>query len=126
MHYQTSAVIVFGMVPQSSTDIDSNANFGFFVAFVIMASHSRFREFDDVARRFAAHDRLNMPRPCRHRCALFIGERMPLINANDTREGAAHMVQKLFDDRQINAEPGHAGRDGAPDIVQNPWRHGRP
>ena len=37
-------------------------------------------QLDDIRRRNAAHDRLDMPRPSRHRRALFVGEGMPLID----------------------------------------------
>lgn len=80
---------------------------------------------DDIRRRRAAHQRLDMARPCLHCRALLVSERMPLIDANDARETAGNVIEQLFDDRQIDAEPGHAGRDGAPDVVENPARHRR-
>jgi hypothetical protein len=78
---------------------------------------------NDIRLRFAAHDRLDMPRPDLHRRALFVGERMPLIDADNAREAAGDMIEQFFDDRQIDAEPRHAGRDGAPDVVQDPRRN---
>ena len=50
--------------------------------------------------------------PCLERGALFFGEAVPLIYADDPREGAARVIQHLLDHRQVDAEPRHAGCDG--------------
>ena len=47
---------------------------------------------------------------------------MPLINPNDTAKAAADMIEHLLDNRQLDAEPGHAAGAGSTQIVQRPMR----
>src|SRR5215831_5419873 len=56
---------------------------------------------------------------------LLRGEVMSLIDADDASEGSARMIQQPLNRRQIDAEPRHAARRGAPEVVQPPGRHVR-
>ena len=64
-----------------------------------------------------------MLRPRRHRRALFIGERVLLVNSDNPGETSARVVQEPFNDRKTDAEPRHTGCDAAPDVVEDPWRN---
>ena len=67
-----------------------------------------------------------MPRPKLHGCGFFVREGMLLIDADNAREAARDVVEQLFDDGQIDAEPRASGREGPAQIVENPRRPYRP
>ena len=66
-----------------------------------------------------------MLRPAFQRLPLLVGEVVTLINALHAAEAAGDVIEELFDHRQLHAELGHAGRHGAPEIVQRPRRDRR-
>src|SRR5262249_21349399 len=47
-----------------------------------------------------------------------------VVDAGDAGAMAAEMVQRRLDDVRLDAEVGHAGRDGPAHIVQAPRLHG--
>jgi hypothetical protein len=58
-----------------------------------------------------------MPAPALQRHAPFIFEAMTLVGADDASKLAAHMVEDLLDDDDIDADPRQAGRRAAPDVA---------
>src|SRR5262249_2829063 len=74
-------------------------------------------------RRLVGNKSFNIRPPSVKRGAFLIGKFVFLIDADDTRETAARMVQNFFNHREIDAEFRQAGGDRAPNIVEAPRRH---
>ena len=68
----------------------------------------------------AAADALDVFGPARQRRAHLLGERVPLIHADDAGETAALVIQNLFDDMQRDAKPREARGDAAANVVKRP------
>src|SRR5262249_5996347 len=52
--------------------------------------------------------------------SLFLSKFVPLVDAYNAGKRTRDMVQNLLDNGEIDAEPGHAARRGAAQIMQRP------
>src|SRR5689334_17277445 len=57
---------------------------------------------------WGTHECFNMRRPNRKSGALFVRERMSLIDTNNSSKAAGSVVQHLFDNRQVHTEARHS------------------